>query len=106
MDTAVNKSIADYIALIQQHFSDIESVYVFGSYAKGHSHADSDIDLAVVLKNLDDSKRFDVQVQLMLLASQVDTRIEPHPFSSDDLHADNPFLAEIKRTGFALFVST
>ena len=96
----------DYISLIQQKFSDIESVYVFGSYAKGTYNPDSDIDIALIFKNLNDSERFDVQVQLMLLAAQIDTRIEPHPFSSDDFNSDNPFLAEIKNTGFEFFVST
>jgi hypothetical protein len=56
--------------------------------------------LALIFKNLHDSKRFDLQVQLMLLASQIDTRIEPHPISSDDFYSDNPFVVEIKKTGF------
>jgi len=38
----------------------------------------------------------------MLLASQIDTRIEPHPVSVDDFQSDNPFVAEIKKTGFEL----
>ncbi len=100
MDKTINKSIIDYIKLIQQKYSDIESVYVFGSYARGTSNQDSDIDLALIFKNLDDSKRFDMQVQLMLLAAQIDTRIEPHPISYDDFYSDNPFAAEIKKTGF------
>ena len=93
----------EYIKLIQQKYPDIEGVYVFGSYARGNSNQDSDIDLALIFKNLDDSKRFDVQVQLMLLASQIDTRIEPHPISHDDFDSDNPFVVEIKKTGLELF---
>ncbi len=102
MDKAINKTITNYIKLIQQKYSDFESVYVFGSIAKGNSDQDSDIDLAIIFRDLDDSKRFDVQVQLMLLASQIDTRIEPHPISHDDFFSDNPFVVEIKKTGFEI----
>jgi uncharacterized protein len=102
MDQTINKKIADYLKLVRQKFNDVESVYVFGSYAKGNSDQDSDIDLAIVLKNLDDSKRFDIQVQLMLLASQIDSRIEPHPISHDDFYSGNPFVFEIKKTGFEI----
>jgi uncharacterized protein len=102
MDKAINKIITDYIKLIHQNYSDFESVYVFGSYAKKISNQDSDIDLAIIFKDLDDSKRFDVQVQLMLLASQIDTRIEPHPISHNDFYSDNPFVVEIKKTGFEI----
>ncbi|MBD3750279.1 MAG: nucleotidyltransferase domain-containing protein [Sphingobacteriales bacterium] len=102
MDQAINKTIKDYIKLIQQKYADFEAVYVFGSFAKGNSNQDSDIDLALIFKDLDDSKRFDIQVQLMLLASQVDIRIEPHPISHSDFYSDNPFVVEIKKTGFQL----
>lgn len=102
MDKAINKTITDYIKLVQQKYSDFESAYVFGSYAKENSNQDSDIDLAIILRDLDDSKRFDVQVQLMLLASQIDTRIEPHPISQSDFYSDNPLVVEIKKTGFEI----
>jgi len=102
MDNAIDRTITDYIKLIQKKYSDFESVYVFGSYARGNANQDSDIDLAIIFNDLDDSKRFDVQVQLMLLASQIDTRIEPHPISHNDFHSDNPFVVEIKKTGFEI----
>ncbi|MDZ7608741.1 MAG: nucleotidyltransferase domain-containing protein [Cyclobacteriaceae bacterium] len=99
MDKSIDRALTKYISLIKEKFSDIESAYLFGSYAKGKSNDDSDIDIALVFKNLDDSRRFDVQVQLMLLAAKIDTRIEPHPISHDDFHSENPFAVEIKRTG-------
>jgi uncharacterized protein len=102
MDKAINKSITDYIKLVQQKYPDFESVYVFGSCARANSNQDSDIDLALIFRDLDDSKRFDIQVQLMLLASQIDTRIEPHPISHNDFYSDTPFVVEIKRTGFEI----
>ena len=63
---------------------------------------ESDIDVALVIDNLADSERFDTQVRLMLLAAKIDTRIEPHPISKQDLNSNNPFAAEIRRTGIEL----
>ncbi len=80
----------------------MEKAYLFGSYAKGLSNADSDIDIALVFKSIDDSERFDIQIQLMLLASEIDTRIEPHPTSFVDFQLGNPFALEIKRTGIEI----
>ena len=99
MDKNIDTAIAKYLDLIKVKFADIEKVYLFGSYAKGKSTEDSDIDVALIFTNLDDSKRFDIQVQLMLLAAQIDSRIEPHPISHDDFDSGNPFVVEIKKTG-------
>lgn len=98
MDNAINNTIVNYIKLIREKYTDIETAYLFGSFATGKSNQDSDIDLALIFKNLDDSKRFDIQVQLMMMASE----IEPHPISHDDFYSGNPFVIEIKKTGIEI----
>mgnify|MGYP006293003857 CR=1 FL=1 len=102
MDKSIDNSIAKYLELIKNKYSDIEQVYLFGSYAKGKSTDESDIDIALIFKNLDDSLRFDIQVQLMLLAAEVDSRIEPHPISLEDFNSGNPFVVEIKKSGIEI----
>jgi predicted nucleotidyltransferase len=102
MDKNIDIAVAKYLDLIKENFSDIESAYLFGSYAKGKSTDDSDIDLALIFTNLDDSRRFDIQVQLMLLAAKIDSRIEPHPISHEDFNSGNPFVIEIKKTGIEI----
>ena len=102
MDTKINRTIEYYLKLIRQKYDGIEKVFLFGSYAKGKSNKDSDIDLALIFKDLDDSERFDIQVQLMLIASQIDSRIEPHPISFNDFNSGNPFVVEIQRTGIEI----
>ncbi len=102
MDKNIDNSIAKYLELIKNKYSDIEQVYLFGSYAKGKSTDESDIDIALIFKNLDDSLRFDIQVQLMLLAAEVDSRIEPHPISLEDFNSGNPFVVEIKKSGIEI----
>ncbi|MBN1159464.1 MAG: nucleotidyltransferase domain-containing protein [Bacteroidales bacterium] len=102
MDKNIDIAITKFLDLIRETFSDIESAYIFGSYAKGKSSEDSDIDVALIFKHLDDSKRFDVQVQLMLIAATIDSRIEPHPISHEDFNSGNPFVTEIKKTGIEI----
>jgi len=78
----------------------IKKAYIFGSYVKGIIKEDSDIDLAIVFKNLEDS--FDKQVQLMKLRRKFDTRIEPHAFRESDFHISNPLANEIIKTGLEI----
>jgi len=102
MDKNINTSIAKYLNLIKEKLFDIETAYLFGSYARGNSTEESDIDIALIFRNLDDSRRFDIQVQLMLLAAQIDSRIEPHPISNEDFNSGNPFAVEVKKTGIEI----
>jgi uncharacterized protein len=99
MDASTVKTVTEYIDRVREKYADFEGAYVFGSYARGNYNADSDIDLALIFKSLSDAQRFDVQVQLILLASRIDNRIEPHPISHEDFYSQNPFAVEIKRTG-------
>lgn len=92
----IMKIMKKYIAEVSKKF-EIEAVYLFGSYAKGTEHEDSDIDVAIVLKT--DSNSFDIMVELMMLTQNIDLRIEPHPIKTDDFKVGNPFVDEIKATG-------
>lgn len=102
MDKKTDNIIRQYIATVANQTPGFVTAYLFGSFAKNNQKADSDIDIALIIDNLKDSDRFDIQVQLMLLASQFDSRIEPHPLSKQDLVSDNPFVHEIKKTGIEI----
>ncbi len=102
MDKNIALAVSEYLTLIREKFSGIEKAYLFGSYAKGKPTDDSDIDLALIFTDLDDSERFQIQVQLMILAAKIDSRIEPHPISHTDFNSGNPFVVEIKKTGIEL----
>ena len=71
----------------------VENAILFGSFAKGNNHPDSDIDLALIFKTVDDI--FDLQVELLSLRSDDDLLIEPHPFTLDDFEMSNPIVSEI-----------
>jgi uncharacterized protein len=105
MDKAIDRKVRKYIESVAEHQPGLISAYIFGSYAKNKQQADSDIDIALVIENMLDCDRFDTQVRLMILASHIDNRIEPHPISKEDLVSNSPFAIEIKRTGIELKLS-
>jgi predicted nucleotidyltransferase len=80
------KSNYDYIKII-----------LFGSFAKGNYNDDSDIDIAVILK--DYGNLLDVQLDLMRLRRKIDSRIEPHPFRESEFELSNPMVNEIVKYG-------
>lgn len=100
MDQGINQVIERFVSSVSQTQSGLVTAYLFGSYARNDFRPESDIDIAIVIDHLEDSEKFDTQVRLMLLASQFDSRIEPHPISKQDLlSSNNPFAAEIRKTG-------
>ena len=82
---------------------DIERAILFGSYAKGTNHDDSDIDIAIILKHVNDI--FDTQVELMKLRRQIDLRIEPHPFDYHEFDRVNPIVNEILKYGIDIKIN-
>ena len=90
------KIIKKYISVIRANGYNVDSVYLFGSYAKGKQHSESDIDLAVVLNKVDNY--FDTQVELMKLRRQVNIYIEPHPIAKKDFKS-HPLFKEIVNSG-------
>jgi predicted nucleotidyltransferase len=82
---------------------DCVSVILFGSYAKGSFNENSDIDIAVVLKDYENF--FNIQVELMRLRRDIDTRIEPHPIKEKDFNENTPLINEIKKYGQVINVA-
>jgi len=97
MDKRTDDNIKKFIFSVANNTPGFVTAYLFGSYAKKNQKPESDIDIALIIDNLKDSEKFDTQVQLMLLASKFETRIEPHPLSKQDFISDNPFIYEIKK---------
>jgi len=89
-----------FIEYLKEKKYQITGAYIFGSYSKDSYNADSDIDLAVILKNCKNT--FDTQVELMKLRRNFDLRLEPHPFSEKDLDGNDPFLSEVLKTGIRI----
>jgi len=78
----------------------IENAILFGSYAKGTNHSDSDIDIAIIFKSVDDI--IDLQIELMQLRTDDDLFIEPHPFLKSNFNTTNPIVNEILKYGLEI----
>ena len=97
MDKREAIEIAERYARVVKSRFDYVKIVLFGSYAKGNFNENSDIDLAVVLK--DYNNLIDIQLDLMRLRRNIDSRIEPHPFREKDFEISNPIVHEIVKYG-------
>jgi len=102
MDKRTNKKIIDFVNSIEESNIELVKAYLFGSYAKHKDVEESDIDVALVFRNLSDDQKFDLQVQFLLMASGFDSRIEPHLLSVNDFEDETPFAVEILKTGIEI----
>ncbi|MEI6047668.1 MAG: nucleotidyltransferase domain-containing protein [Bacteroidota bacterium] len=89
----------DYIDSISTKYN-IRQAILFGSFAKGTNHDDSDIDIAIIINNVVDI--IDTQIDLMKLRRTIDLRIEPHPFMIGDFNQSNPVVNEILKYGIVI----
>lgn len=85
-----------YAAAVRNKF-DIKRMILFGSYTKGNYREESDIDIAVVLNDFENT--LNMQLELMRLRRKIDSRIEPHPFREKDFISTNPLVYEILKYG-------
>jgi len=103
IDKNVIDEIDEYIKVLQKHYK-IDAVYLFGSYAKGVQRDYSDIDIAVVSRDIKDD--IDDMANMFVLAKNFDLLIEPHPINTTAFRANKtPLIDEIKRTGVPLYVA-
>jgi len=89
--------LIEYLKAVPKDKCQLSKAFLFGSYARDNQHEDSDIDLAIVIKNLTDP--FTAQIELMKLRRKFDLRIEPHLFSESDFNIQNPVVSEILKYG-------
>ena len=76
----------------------VYKVVLFGSYAKGTENEDSDIDIAIISSDFSDI--IEDGAKLIGLTWKIDTRIEPHPITTEDFEkVANPFVKEVVDTG-------
>ncbi len=104
-NTIISRQIKDKITvfakLLKESGITVEKIILYGSYAKGHPHEYSDIDLCVISPSFVNGDKYpDYYHQVWALADKVDHAFEPIPFSQDDL--DNKYSSlssEIRKHG-------
>ena len=80
----------------------IQSVYLFGSYAKANQKEYSDIDVAIVSDSFGGFLFSDTE-KILSKTKNINRMIEPHPFRTEDFTEDNPLVKDIVSTGLRIF---
>jgi predicted nucleotidyltransferase len=97
------KTIKKFIKAVRQEGIPVDRVILYGSYAKGKTRPDSDIDVAVISKNFG-KDRIEEGMNLFRIADKIDPRLEPIPISSESYEKDTwvPLIYEIREKGIEL----
>lgn len=91
--------IKKYVILLKQKGISVSKVILFGSHAKGKAKPDSDIDIAIISSQFGENN-FKEMMMLRKLALEIDSHIEPLPFSPQGLDDRYSTLSqEIKKYG-------
>ncbi|MDR4497851.1 MAG: nucleotidyltransferase domain-containing protein [Candidatus Scalindua sp.] len=98
IEDSIIKIIKRYIEELENNGIKISGAVVFGSYAKGVVHDDSDIDVALISEAFT-GNRYDDRRKVVPLRRQIDSRIEPIPFRPEDFNEGSMLVDEIKNTG-------
>jgi predicted nucleotidyltransferase len=93
------KGIVEFVRLLRVQGINVKKAILFGSYARGKNTPDSDIDVAVVSPQFGKDNLKEMFF-LRKIALQVNSHIEPVPFSPSDITDRYSTLAqEIKKYG-------
>ena len=97
---AAIKLSKDYLIKVRKSEIEISEAWLFGSFARGNNHENSDIDLAIVLSK--NNKTFETEVKLMTLRTGEETLIEPHAFNKNEFELNSPMVYQIMKSGLRL----
>jgi len=106
----VAKIKAEVVNILQRYLDDVERIchvdkaFVFGSHAQGRAGKDSDIDMAIFSRNINDKNRLEMMTKVIALIAKFKLDIQPLVFSYEDYHnEENDFISNaVKKNGFEL----
>ena len=99
IDDGIMDIVKKYSKIILENYK-VKAIILFGSYAKGTNHEDSDIDIAIITDDLKHGDRIDEEIYLTKLRKNIDNRIEPHIIEVSDYdNIETPFVEEVINTG-------
>ena len=94
----VLEKLSRYKMLVSKHF-DVEMFVLYGSWAKGSQHADSDIDVAIIVNSIGQDF-FSYAPLLWKLRREIDDRIEPILIEKN--RDESGFLSEVIASGLII----
>lgn len=100
----IRQIIIRFVNLLAQEIR-VQKIILFGSYATGHPHRDSDIDIAVISPDLGKGNEMEEMAYLLKKAHQIDIDLEPHPYNQSELRHPHrsSFAYEILKTGKIIY---
>ncbi len=104
VEESVINSAKNYLRLLTQRGIPVQYGVLFGSWAKGHPHEWSDIDLLVVSSRFDGERRREDINLLWRTAARTDNRIEPIPVGRIQYESDygSPIIEIARREGLVI----
>lgn len=99
----IKKIIRQYVKEVAKHYR-VTKVILFGSYARGHAKAHSDIDLVIVSPDFRKKPEMKILENLSRIAVKVSSLLEVLAMTPEDLKSPDPrsFSYEVKKTGIAI----
>ena len=98
----IKKIVNKYVTEVIKSGIPVNSVYLFGSYAKGDSNVYSDIDVCVISSKFG-KDYIEESLKLRSLTNNIDSRIEAVPMNPKDFADKYSTLAsEIKKYGIPI----
>jgi len=87
-----------FAELLQEQIDENAEIYVFGSTVRNTANIDSDIDIAVI-SDVYDGDLFQEAGRICVLAQNICSKIEIHPYSRFDWKKGDPRSLEIRQWG-------
>ncbi|MDO9530091.1 MAG: nucleotidyltransferase domain-containing protein [Syntrophales bacterium] len=103
VDTEIKQIIKRFVDALVKKGVRIDQVILYGSYASGNVHSDSDLDLAIISPDFG-KDRFEEGKLLLQTAWRVDPRLQPVPISSEAFEKNTwvPLIHEIREKGIEI----
>ena len=100
----IMKKLRRFLSMVKEEGIRLDKVILFGSYVKGMQNEWSDLDIALVSKDFTGIGFYDCK-RINPFIIKVDSRIEPHPFTTEDFTRDNLFVDQILKEGIEIPVN-
>ena len=104
LDKAKARKIAYDYSMEVAKVLNLEKAILFGSYANGNPHNESDIDIAIFVRGLDDNAWYEARITLQnILWNRAFLGVEPHLL--DETYDKSGFAEHVIRTGEVIYQS-